>query len=159
MEELRNTELNTYPLFSLNGYTTYAKILRNYDGDTVNIIFMYKEIPMHIKARLYGYDTSEMKPLLDDPNREEKKNKALEAKKRLWYLCTKQEEEKSHKTLIKIKCGNYDKYGRLLITVFNEDYEIDPLKTNNELFKDSINNQMITEGHGYPYYGGTKQDF
>jgi|688.fasta_scaffold00528_8 endonuclease YncB( thermonuclease family) len=159
MEELRNIELNTYKLFSLKDYITYAKMLKNYDGDTANIIFMFEGIPMHVKARLYGYDCSEMKPSLNDPNRDEKKKKALEAKKRLWYLCTKEEEEKSHKTLIKIKCGNYDKYGRLLITVFNEDYEIDPVKTNDELFKDSINNQMINEGHGYTYYGGTKQDF
>lgn len=159
MEELRNIELNTYPIFSLKDYITYAKLLSNYDGDTGDIIIIYKEIPMHLKARFYGYDCCEMKPLLKDPKRDEKKKRAIEAKNRLWYLCTNEEEIKSHKKLIKIKCGEYDKYGRILITAFNEDYDIDSNKTEEELFKDSINYQMINEGHGYSYNGGKKEDF
>ena len=159
MDELRNIELSTYPLFTLNGYITYAKMLSNYDGDTADIILMYKDIPMHLKARFCGYDCSEMKPLLKDPKRDEKKKKAIEAKNRLWYLCTKENEVKSHKTLIRIKCGEYDKYGRILITAYNEDYDLDTNKNEEELFKDSINYQMINEGHGYIYNGGKKEDF
>ena len=163
MEELRNIELSTYPIFSLKGLITEAKLLSNYDGDTADIILFYKGIPMHLKARFYGYDCSEMKPSIKDPNRDEKKKKAIEAKKRLWYLCTNQEEDKSHKTLIKIKCGEFDKYGRVLITAFKEDFDlnsnINRIKTDDELFKLSINNQMISEGHAYAYFGGTKEDF
>ena len=33
------------------------------------------------------------------------------------------------------------------------------IKTDEELFKLSINNQMIAEGHAYAYFGGTKEDF
>jgi len=161
MELLRNAELTTYRLFTLNGLITYAKLLSNYDGDTADILFFYNNnIPMHLKARFYGYDCSEMKPPLNDPDRDEKKRKAIEAKKRLWFLCTNQaEDDKPHKTLIQIQCGDYDKYGRLLITAFPETFNINDEKYKNNLFDYSINKQMIDEGHGYPYYGGTKKNF
>lgn len=159
MDKLREVQLSTYRLFTLNGHITYAKLLANYDGDTADIFFIYNEIPMRVKARFYGYDCSEMKPPLNDPNRDEKKKKAIAAKQRLWNLCTNTEDDKEpHKTLILIKCGNYDKYGRLLITAFPEDFNISD-KNDKELFELSINNKMIMEGHGYPYEGGTKQDF
>lgn len=162
MDILRNADINTFPLFSLKGLCTYAKLLSNYDGDTGDILLMFGDIPMHLKARFMGYDTCEMKPSLNDPNRDEKKRRAKLAKQRLWCLCTGLENDeeckKHHKTLIKIKCDEYDKYGRLLILAFPEDYVIDG-KDNNSLFKDSINNKMILEGHGYAYEGGTKKDF
>jgi len=162
MDNLRDIELKTYPLFSLKGYITHAKMLSNYDGDTANIIFMYNDKPMHVKARLLGYDSSEIKPLLNDPKREEKKQKAKLAKQRLWFLCTNNEDDeeckKSHKTLIKIKCDNFDKYGRLLILAFPENCDIEN-KDDKTLFNLSFNYQMIKEGHGYEYNGGKKEDF
>lgn len=161
MDQLRNVELLTYPLFSLKGFVTYAKMVSNYDGDTANIVFMYNDKPMHVKARFLGYDCSEIKPLLNDPKRDEKKAKAKLAKQRLWQLCTNENDEeckKSHKTLIKIKCDNYDKYGRLLILAFSEDCQIED-KDDKILFELSINYQMIKEGHGYEYNGGKKEDF
>lgn len=162
MEDLRNMELKSYPLFTLKGYLTYAKMLSIYDGDTADIIFMYNDKPMHVKARFLGYDANEMKPHLNDPKREEKKQKAKLARQRLWELCTNNENDencnKTHKTLIQIKCDNYDKYGRLLILAFPENMNISN-KDEKELFELSINSRMIKEGHGYEYYGGTKEEF
>lgn len=151
MEIIRNIELDTYPLFSLDGYITMAKVLQCYDGDTCDIFLLYNNLPMHLKARMYGYDSPEMKPLLKDPLRDEKKKKALDARKRLWALCTKCDEDtKIHKHLIKVRCGQFDKYGRLLITAWDE-------TENSENFILSINQKMIDEGHGYSYFGGTKE--
>ena len=66
-------------------------------------------------------------------------------KQRLWYLCTNTNDFKdTHQTLIRIKCHEFDKYGRILITAFRDNEEL------------SINQQMINEGHGYAYDGGTK---
>lgn len=152
MEELlKNADIISYPLFSLKGLISKAKLLANYDGDTADILFIYDNKPIHMKARFYGYDSSEIKPHLNDPKRDEKKKKAIEAKERLWILCT----NNNPKNLIKIKCLEFDKYGRILIIVVNEDKEIDGLN-DEEIFKISINKQMIDEGHGYSYYGGTK---
>jgi len=149
---LMMAEINDYPLFSLNGLVTYAKLLSNYDGDTGDILFMFKGNPMRMKARFTGYDTCEIKTSLNDPQRDDKKRRAYEAKQRLWYLCTNTEDLKAkHRTLIKIKCHEFDKYGRLLITAFNENDDC-----NNDSL--SINQKMINEGHGYAYDGGTKNN-
>ena len=153
MEELlKNADIISYPLFSLKGLISKAKLLANYDGDTADILFIYDNKPIHMKARFYGYDCNEMKPALTDPKRDEKKKKAIEAKERLWLLCT----NNNPQTLIKIKCYEFDKYGRILVNAFNEDCKIEDIKNEDELFELSINKKLIDEGHGYPYYGGTK---
>lgn len=149
-EIIRNAEINDYPIFSLKGYITIAKLLSNYDGDTGDILFLYNDKPMRMKARFMGYDTNEIKPLLNDPRREEKKLKAKLAKQRLWELC--RGTDKNEKRLIKIKCDDFDKYGRLLIVAYDENFE------GELVFDKSINNKMIEEGHGYHYEGGTKLD-
>jgi len=149
---LRMADINTYHLFSLNSHISSAKLLSNYDGDTADILFIYNDRIMRMKARFLGYDTPEIKPSLNDPDRDEKKKKAIEAKERLWFLCTNNDS----KRLIKIKCYDFDKYGRILIVAVNEDIDISTID-DKELFNISINKQMITEGHGYEYYGGTKK--
>jgi len=155
---LEEATIDKYPLFTLKGLITYAKLLSNYDGDTGDIIFIYNQTLMRMKARFYGYDTCEIKPSLKDPKREEKKKRAQEAKQRLWFLCTNCEEQKeNHKTLIKIKCYEFDKYGRLLIIAFNEKINFEELDEKSQ-FDLSINAQMINEGHGYIYEGGTKKN-
>jgi len=158
MELLQNSNIDTYPLFSLKGLITYAKVLSVYDGDTCNILLLYNDNkPLHLKARLYGYDSPEIRISLLDDNREEKKKKAIDAKNYLWNLCTGCDEKiKNHKTIVKIKCGNFDKYGRLLVTIFPYSYDLLD-KDDDIIFNDSINNRMIQNGYGYPYFGGTKQ--
>lgn len=149
---LKSADINTYPLFSLKSHISKAKLLSNYDGDTGDLLFIYDNKPMRMKARFYGYDCNEIKPSINDPNRNEKKKKAIEAKERLWLLCT----NNNSQTLIKIKCYEFDKYGRILVIAFNEDCNIEDIKNEDELFELSINKKMIEEGHGYAYYGGTK---
>lgn len=157
---LENANINTYQLFSLKGLITYAKLLSNYDGDTGDILFIYNQTPIRMKARFMGYDTCEIKPSLNDPKRDEKKKRAQDAKERLWFLCTNNNDLKTnHKNLIKIKCLEFDKYGRLLILAFNENINFENLDEKSQ-FNLSINAQMINEGHGYIYDGGTKnKDF
>ena len=46
-------------------------------------------------------------------------------------------------SLVYIECGNFDKYGRLLVTMYAEDGE-------------NINEWMIKKGYGVPYEGGRK---
>lgn len=155
---LIDATIDKYPLFSLKGLITYAKLLSNYDGDTGDILFIYNQMPMRMKARFTGYDTCEMKPSLKDPKRDEKKKRAQEAKERLWFLCTNSNDFLlNHSTLIKIKCGEFDKYGRLLIIAFNEQTNFEQLDDKSQ-FDLSINAQMINEGHGYIYEGGTKDN-
>ena len=158
-ERLRSATVNSVPLFSLKGIVTDAKLVGNYDGDTGDIVLIYNDQLMHFKARFVGYDCCEMKPSLSDPQREEKKARAVKAKNRLWELCTGNCDMKdTHTTLIKIKCQEFDKYGRLLVLAFPAKYDIGN-KDDETLFKESINSQMISEGHAYKYDGGTKSNF
>lgn len=149
MEKLRNTNLDDIQIFNFKGLKTYGKILKNYDGDTADCVIINNDILYRFKIRMYGYDSPEIKPSLNIENREEIILKAKEAKYKLWKLTTKTDDYQIHKTLIKIECGDFDKYGRLLITAYDENIE--------ELdFSKSINKMMIDEGYGYSYLGGKK---
>lgn len=152
IEELKNGDEEKYKIFSLNGLITYAKIINNYDGDTADCLLIYNNNILRFKVRFLGYDSPEIKPPLNTPDRDNIIAKAKLAKSRLWCLCTKLDNNsiKSHNNILKILCSDFDKYGRLLITAFNSDYN-DTLS-----FDSSINKIMIDEGFGYAYYGGTK---
>jgi endonuclease YncB( thermonuclease family) len=130
------------PLFSFNGLITYGKAVEFYDGDTFNIIISHYDSVYHFKARMFGYDSPEMKPSLSLENREEIKKNAIIAKNRLTELL-------SSKEYFKVHCHEFDKYGRLLVSIMQDDavsYDVE----------NTVNAQMIKEGHGYSYHGGTK---
>ena len=84
---------------------------------------------------MLGYDSPEMKPRLNVENREQIKREAEAAKQALI--------RKTKDRNIILHCGKWDKYGRLLGTLY--------------LNYENINNCMIRSGYGYSYNGGTKR--
>ncbi len=161
-QSLISSTSSSCPLFTLYNTRTVCKIVDIYDGDTVDAIIAYNNQLYHFKARLYGYDSPEMKPSKTDPDRETKKQKALLAKRRLWNLATGLDGGDftgAHEVILPVVCGEFDKYGRILVNLFPrganiETYDIQSIDT---WFPQTINHQMVAEGHGYPYFGGTKQ--
>jgi endonuclease YncB( thermonuclease family) len=158
IQQLKLANIKHYNIFSFCDLITKGKVVKNYDGDTIDLLFInnYDNI-IRVKARLYGYDAPEKRPLRNDPDRINKIKKAEEAQQRLWELCTKcNSSDSEHETIVNVWCHNFDKYGRLLVTLYDDSITID---TDNEdkMFELSINYQMINEGHGYAYYGGTKK--
>ena len=142
LDKLKAANKYNTPLFSFNGLNTYGKAVDVYDGDTFNIIISHYDSVYHFKARMFGYDSPEMKPSLALENREDVKKKAVLAKTRLTELL-------GAKEYLKVHCHEFDKYGRLLVSVMSDDdltYDFDM----------TVNAQMIKEGHGYAYNGGTK---
>ena len=125
------------PLFTFDGISCLAKIVDVYDGDTFTACFNYNDKIMKYKFRTYGYDSPEMRPLKSKPNREEEKTKAIEAREAFKLITN------WNNSLVFIKMMKFDKYGRILVEVFKGEL--------------NINNWMIENGHGYPYYGGTKK--
>ena len=119
--------------FSFNGINTNAKVVNVYDGDTIHIVISYKNEYIKLKCRLFGIDTPELRI-------QEQKERGILAKNRLIEILEKSE------YIVKVKCGHFDKYGRVLITLFNENNNI------------SINQILINEGHAYEYDGGTKKN-
>ncbi len=131
------------PLFSLKGKSFIAIPCNIYDGDTLSMVFyLDNRTLVKYRCRCLGYDSPEMKPALKNPNREAEKIAAVNAKNRFIELL-----HKNADGTVRIECHEFDKYGRLLVEIYNE---IDTM---------SVNKIMIAEGHGYPYEGGTKQAF
>ena len=82
-----------------------------------------------------------MKPPKNKKNRYEEIAAAKQAKKFLTDLVDQK--------VIKIKCGEWDKYGRLLGTLI--------IKRNGLCSSNiNVNELMIKEGHAKAYFGGTK---
>ncbi|ARF09451.1 SNase-like protein [Indivirus ILV1] len=129
------------PKFSLNGEVHLGKVISCYDGDTCRCIFKYNNEYKTFTIRMYGYDSPEMKPSTSIPEEDRIliKNKALDAKHRLETLILNQ--------YIYIYCMDFDKYGRLLANI---KLNIDDKKYINEI--------MVEEEYGYPYFGGTKRE-
>ncbi len=150
--EIKETKVNIINLKDINEkdveyFTFKGKRLRGkycnvYDGDTFSLIFEYRGEVMKYKCRCLGYDTPEMKPPLNSPNREKEIEMAKKAKQRFIDLMNK-----SSDGLIEVDCFEFDKYGRILVNVFNG------------VDTKSLNDIMVEEGHGLRYDGGTKTKF
>jgi endonuclease YncB( thermonuclease family) len=141
-KDIQKLDPNKIPYFNFKGQTFYAKPCHIYDGDTFSICWIWKGEPIKYRCRCLGYDSPEMKPSLSNPNREKEKQLALAAKNRFTQLL-----EANPFGLIKVECGEFDKYGRILVTVYNN------------IDSKSINEIMIEEHHGKIYSGGTKQSW
>ena len=133
---------NDTPLFSLDGNFVECKVVDVYDGDTCKVVFPLNQKMYRWNVRLTGYDTPEMRPPRSQENRDQEINAARLARD---FLKSKVMNDDQ---LVFIKCGEFDKYGRLLGTLFiNQEDEV------------SVNDLMIQNGHGYAYDGGTKREF
>ena len=133
---------NDTPLFSLEGNFVKCKVVNVYDGDTCKVVFPLNGEIYRWNVRLTGYDTPEMRPPRSQENRDEEIKAAYAARD---FLKSKVMNDNQ---LVFIKCGEFDKYGRLLGTLYVE--ETDEV---------SVNDLMIQNGHGYAYDGGTKKKF
>ena len=138
--KLQNINPKEISYFSFKSQVFTALPCNIYDGDTFSVIFEYRGEIIKYKCRCLGYDTAEMKPSLSNINREHEKELAHKAKDRLEFLLNKNPSK-----LIKIECFEFDKYGRILIKVWNM------------IDEECINDIMIREGHGKMYGGGTKE--
>ena len=128
------------PKFSLDGEIKVCKVVDIYDGDTCRVVFNHNGIINKWNIRMNGYDTPEMRPSKSLPNRDEIKKKAIESKMYLKSLIMNEEQ------LVYLKCGGFDKYGRLLGEIYVNKEDIL-----------SVNQQMINNNYGYEYHGGTKK--
>lgn len=143
---------NSVELFSLDGKHMYGKVVNVYDGDTCKIVFEIDGMNgdnrlVRFNCRMNGYDSPEMRPPKNKPDREFEIKAAKAAKQRLISLVMSHSEK-----VVFVKCGKFDKYGRLLVDIYDNRKMI----YGNEL---SVNQIMMNEGHGYAYDGGRKKSF
>jgi endonuclease YncB( thermonuclease family) len=132
---------NDVDLFTLSGMEVVAKIVDIYDGDSFKACFYYNGCLTKFICRCYGYDCPEMHPKKDSPNRSQEKIWAHIAKRAFINVI------KPDQRLVHLKIGDFDKYGRLLATIFVDDLDI------------SVNQYMIDNGYAKAYYGQRKEKF
>ena len=133
--------LNTddYEYFSWENMKLVAKPCNIYDGDTFSACWYYGDKVIKYRCRCLGYDSPEMRPRLNLEGRDEVKSNALKAKERFTELLEQD-------STITLDCKEFDKYGRVLVNVYNA--------TNGDK---SLNDIMVEEEFGYAYFGGTKR--
>jgi len=96
--------------FSLCNEVCWAKVVDVYDGDTITV-HMLSSIGLHEwKVRMADYDAPELKPSLKLPDRDLHVQHGYTCRRILRRLLL------NHEVLV--YCGGWDKYGRLLGTVF-----------------------------------------
>lgn len=156
-----NMKNDDIEIFSLSGQEKIGKIVDVYDADTCKIIFFLDNKIVKFNCRLNGIDAPELRQSKKNPNRIIEKIKAKKARNRLIQLSTniniqiednfskknKKELIDKNTKILKIKCNDFDKYGRLLVKLYDlENYNC-------------INNILIEEGYAKHYNGGKKDKF
>lgn len=157
------------PKFSLQGHLYCAVVVDVYDGDTITVQ-MVTCIGLHQwKIRMIGYDSPEKRPRKNIPNYQVHKNHG--------HTCQKVLERLIGGKKVFIECGEWDKYGRLLGTVWikhqtDKDgipitYDVNPLDLSFYATDRSgldrnllnVNQWMICSTPSCVYDGKTKETF
>jgi len=149
--------------FSLEGKNMWGKVVYVYDGDTVHIVFKMDNKLVKFNCRLAGLDTPEIAPKnsTDEKVKIQEAGSAVKSKKYLLSKVTNIPIEKETMTknevkafcakstkLVWVKCFNFDKYGRLLVDLYDGP---DSLV--------SFSKDMIEKKFAIGYDGGTKKQF
>jgi endonuclease YncB( thermonuclease family) len=154
IEKLKQLKNDQVQEFSLKNMEFLCKIIDVYDGDTCKMIIYIDNKFVKFHCRLLGIDTPEIKPLKSKENREDEIMRAKLCRNRLISLCCNDNREKitdsnykevleNNNNLVKVKCYEFDKYGRVLIELLTHDGE-------------SFNNILVKEGLAKEYDGGKK---
>lgn len=123
-------------IFSFEGRKCIGKVVDVYDGDTVKIVFPLSEKE---PDRLYRWNCRLIN--VDTPELRTKNLKEKEFGK----LVRNKLREKILEKLVYISCKDFDKYGRLLVEIFEDsEYII------------SINDWLISNEYAKVYNGGKK---
>lgn len=116
------------PKFTLKGVKVDAKCVQIHDGDTAHFVFKpFPSLPLYrFVCRMFGYNSAEI-----NGKTVEERAKANDSKNALIQRILGK--------IVSLHIGDFDKYGRLLVEVYDGD--------------ESVNKWMIDNGYGVVYYG------
>ena len=117
---------------TLENQSHIGKVVSVYDGDTIKVVFPFHETLYKWNCRLSRVDTPELRT----------KN---ELEKKFGYEVRDKLRKKILNKVINVKCGEFDKYGRLLTELYIED--------------ENINQWLIDNEYAFEYDGGTKKSW
>ena len=128
--------INNAPAFSkcLVDKIVDAKIVSVYDGDTVKAIFPLNDVLYKWNCRLIRIDTPEIRT-------------KCPIEKKQGYLVRNILREKILNKVVKLKCGDLDKYGRLLVEILCDNDTC------------NVNDWLIEKNYAFAYDGGKKQSW
>ena len=120
------------PEFSLKNEVKKAMVVSVYDGDTIRVVFPILNKLYKWNCRITGVDTPELRT-------------RDELEKKYGYEVRDKLRDKILDKVVTVKCGDFDKYGRLLIDIYCD----------NETR--SVSNWLIENKYAFAYNGGKKQ--
>lgn len=128
LKNLKNISKKDTTKFSFDGRKVFAKVLNCYDGDTITLAFYpFEDDKIYsFNCRCLGYNCAEIKS--KDLQEKEKAKLAKE------HICSRILDK-----IVVAKLGDFDKYGRILVTIFCDGV--------------NINQEMIDKNHGKFYDG------
>ena len=127
-------DIDDAPEFSLEGNIVEAKVLSVYDGDTIKCAFPLNNKMYKWNCRLSGVDTPEIRT----------RNKT---EKEYGYKVRNNLREKILGKVVNLECGDFDKYGRLLVNVKCKDDDC------------CVNDWLINNNFAFKYNGGTRKSW
>lgn len=146
----QTTSSSNIPYFTLEGQRILAHVSYVYDGDTIHIIFptytlQGKKELRKWKCRLEGIDTPELR----SHNPEEKE---------MAYFVKQELHKRICNRLVYIRCGKFDKYGRLLVTIETTRLPKQDWVCLNTIHNQTVNDWLVRMKYAYTYDGGTKRN-
>jgi len=144
---------NSVKRFSFEGEKKIAKVVHVYDGDTIRVVFPIHKTFYKWTCRLINVDTPELRT-------------RCKIQKQYGYKVRDVLREKILNKIVLIECSEFDKYGRLLINIF-DDVDLKPIQNggNGENIEldltnvKSVNDWLIDNNYAFYYDGGTKNDW
>jgi endonuclease YncB( thermonuclease family) len=142
---------NSVKLFNFEGEKKIAKVVDVYDGDTVKVVFPVHNTFYRWNCRLIKVDTPELRT-------------RCKLQKQYGYKVRDALREKILNKVVLIHCDEFDKYGRLLVSIY-EDIPFTPIQNGGgnveaELSNvKSVNDWLIESNYAFYYDGGTKNDW
>lgn len=131
--EVNWDEVNdSFKELSLENEEKLGKVVSVYDGDTVKIVFPLHDRLYKWNCRLGRVDTPELRT-------------RNELEKKFGYEVRDKLREKILNKLVNVKCGDFDKYGRLLTEIYFDN--------------ESVNQWLIDNEYAFEYDGGTKKSW
>lgn len=132
MNDFESIDFDAVKKFSLEGEIYFARVVKVYDGDSITVVFKYNGVYRKWTCRMSGIDTPELRNSCVG-----EKQEAIKARDFLRALILDK--------VVEIRCGDFDKYGRLLVTVYKDEK--------------CVNDLLIDDGYAVAYDGGKKQEW
>lgn len=144
------------PQFNFKGQSFYVRLIGMYDADSLRVAFETQGQLFKIMTRLIGIDTPEIKSKNADEHAAAVRARDCVAEWAMPHRFTTggQYSEKQlvaalweEPIIVYVKCGELDKYGRLLATFFRDEDD----------GQQSLNDMLREKGFADSYDGGRKQ--